>query len=58
MVNSAPGFDGQHLVINGFSDLIIKVFGEEKGRHARSAIGVAGLPLNFAIEIEGEVLLD
>ncbi len=57
MVNSAPGFDQQHLVINGFSDLIIDVFGPDVGRHARSAIGVAGLPMNFAIEIEAEVLL-
>ena len=57
MVNSAPGFDEQHLVINGFSDLIIDVFGPEVGRHSRSAIGTAGLPMNFAIEIEAEVLL-
>jgi enamine deaminase RidA (YjgF/YER057c/UK114 family) len=55
MVNSAPGYSEQHLVINGFSDLIIDVFGPEVGRHARSAIGTAGLPMNFAIEIEGEV---
>lgn len=58
MVNSAPGFCDQHLVINGFSDLIIEAFGADIGRHARSAIGVAGLPMNFAIEIEAEVLLD
>ena len=57
MVNSAPGYAEQHLVINGFSDLMIEVFGPEIGRHARSAIGVAGLPLNFAMEIEGEVEL-
>ena len=57
MVNSTPGYSEQHLVINGFSDLIIEVFGAEVGRHARSAIGVAGLPMNFAIEIEGEVEL-
>lgn len=57
MVNSVPGYDEQHLVLNGFSDLIIAVFGPEIGRHSRSAIGVAGLPMNFAIEIEGEVLL-
>lgn len=55
MVNSAPGYDQQHLVINGFSDLIIDLFGPDIGRHARSAIGVAGLPMNFAIEIEAEV---
>jgi len=58
MVNSAPGFDEQHLVINGFSDLIIKIFGSEIGRHARSAIGVSGLPMNFALEIEGELMID
>lgn len=57
MVNSAPGYDEQHIVMNGFSDLIIDVFGSEIGRHARSAIGVAGLPMNFAMEIEAEVLL-
>lgn len=57
MVNSAPGFSDQHLVINGFSDLIIDVFGAEIGRHARSAVGLAGLPMNFAMEIEAEVLL-
>ena len=57
MVNSAPGYAEQHLVINGFSDLIIEVFGPEVGRHARSAIGVAGLPMNFAMEIEGELIL-
>jgi len=55
MVNSTQGFDEQHLVINGFSDLIIEVFGQGIGNHARSAIGVSGLPMNFAIEIEGEL---
>ena len=57
MVNSDPDFTEQHLVINGFSDLILNVFGAGVGRHARSAIGVANLPMNFAIEIEGEVIL-
>ncbi len=55
MVNSAPGYADQHIAINGFSDLIIEVFGPSVGKHARSAIGVAGLPMNFAIEIEAEV---
>ena len=55
MVNSATDYSEQHLVINGFSDLIIKLFGDEIGRHSRSAIGVAGLPMNFAIEIEAEL---
>lgn len=57
MVSSAPGFSDQHLVVNGFSNLIIEVFGPDVGRHARSVIGVAALPMNFAMEIEGEVLL-
>jgi enamine deaminase RidA (YjgF/YER057c/UK114 family) len=57
MVNSAPGFDRHPAVINGFSDLILAVFGPEIGRHARSAIGVAALPFNIAVEIEAEVLL-
>ena len=57
MVNSTPEFTEQHLVINGFSDLSIDVFGPKVGRHSRSAIGVAGLPMKFAIEIEAEVLL-
>ena len=57
MVNSAPGYSEQHLVLNGFSDLILGVFGPEVGRHARSAIGTAGLPLNFAIEVEAEALI-
>ena len=58
MVNSAPNFDQQHIVINGFSDLLIDVFGSKIGNHSRSAVGVAGLPMNFAIEIEGEVLFE
>jgi enamine deaminase RidA (YjgF/YER057c/UK114 family) len=57
MVNSAPGYSEQHLVMNGFSDLILQVFGPEVGRHARSAIGTAGLPMNFAMEVEAEVLI-
>lgn len=55
MVNSATGYNEQHLVLNSFSDLIIKLFGEEIGRHSRSAVGVKGLPMNFAIEIEAEL---
>ena len=58
MVASTPQFTEQHLVVNGFSDLILEAFGPEVGRHARSAIGVAALPMGFAIEVEGEVLLD
>ena len=45
-------------MINGCSDLIIKIFGSEIGKHARSAVGVSGLPMNFALEIEGELIID
>ncbi|HUG16609.1 MAG TPA: RidA family protein [Thermomicrobiales bacterium] len=51
MVNSAPGFGDQPKVINGFSDLLVNVFGEQ-GRHARSAVGMAGLPGNACVEVE------
>jgi len=57
MVNSAPGFDRQPNVINGFSDLILEVYGPEKGDHARSAVGMAGLPLGMPVEIEAEIEL-
>ncbi len=50
-VASAPGFNGQPRVINGASELLIEVFGEN-GRHARSAVGVAELPLNAPVEVE------
>lgn len=50
-VASAPGFTGQPLVINGASDLIGQVFGAA-GRHARSAVGVAALPLGAPVELE------
>lgn len=57
MVNSAPGFNRQPAVINGFTDLILNVFGPERGAHARSAVGLAELPFNIPVEIEGEVEL-
>lgn len=57
MVNSAPGFTKQPAVINGFTDLILEVFGAEKGAHARSAVGLAELPFNIPVEVEGEVEL-
>lgn len=50
-VASAPGFHGQPSVINGASDLLTEVFGD-KGAHARSAIGVAELPLDAPVEVE------
>lgn len=57
MVSSAPGFHLQPAVINGFSDLILEVFGPEVGAHSRSAVGMAELPFNIPVEIEAEVLL-
>ncbi|HEY8673019.1 MAG TPA: RidA family protein [Candidatus Dormibacteraeota bacterium] len=51
-VNSAPGFTDQPAVINGASDLFVQVLGNERGAHARSAIGVAQLPLGAAVEVE------
>lgn len=57
MVNSAPGFAAQPAVINGFSELILEVFGPEVGAHARSAVGMAELPFGIPVEIEGEVEL-
>jgi hypothetical protein len=57
MVNSAPGFNQQPSVINGFSDLILEVFGPEVGAHCRSAVGLAELPFDIPVEIEGEVEL-
>ena len=50
-VNSTPDFTEQHLVANGATDLLARVFGPA-GRPARSAIGVSALPLGFAVEIE------
>jgi hypothetical protein len=57
MVNSAPGFNQQPSVINGFSDLILDLFGPAIGAHCRSAVGMAELPFNIPVEIEGEVEL-
>ena len=52
MVNSAEEFGDQPKVINGFSDLMVEVFGETIGKHARSAVGLASLPNNIPVEIE------
>jgi enamine deaminase RidA (YjgF/YER057c/UK114 family) len=51
MVNCGPEFTDQPKVINGVSDLLVEVFGE-RGKHARSAVGMNALPLNIAVEIE------
>ena len=55
MVNVAPGFARTTDVINGCSDLLLEVFGSEVGMHARTAIGVAQLPLNLPVVIAAEV---
>jgi enamine deaminase RidA (YjgF/YER057c/UK114 family) len=57
MVNVAPGFTQTPAVINGFSDLIIELYGAEAGIHARSAIGVAELPFGIPVEVEAEVAI-
>jgi len=57
MVNSAPGFHMQPSVINGFSEVILEVFGPVVGAHSRSAVGMAELPFDIPVEIEGEVEL-
>ncbi len=56
MVNSSVGFRRQPSVINGFSDLIIELYGDA-GAHARSAVGLAELPFGIPVEIEAEVLV-
>lgn len=55
MVNAAPGFTALPPVINGFSELILSVFGDEVGAHSRAAVGLAELPFNMPVEIEAEV---
>jgi hypothetical protein len=57
MVNGAPGFNQTPAVINGFSDLILDVFGPEVGAHTRSAVGMAELPFDIPVEIEAEVAI-
>ena len=58
MVNTGPGFTQTTSVANGFSDLIILLYGYEKGMHARSAIGVQALPLNLPVIIDALVEID
>lgn len=58
MVNSAPGFNRQPSVINGCSDLLLELFGHQRGAHARSAVGMAELPFDIPVEIEAEVEID
>lgn len=51
-VNCAPDFEDQSVVINGASDLMVATLGEEKGKHARFAVGAPSLPAGFAVEID------
>lgn len=55
MVNADSGFDRTPIAINGFSELILDLFGEERGRHARTAVGLAALPMNNAVVISAEI---
>ncbi len=52
MVNSTPAFTDQSSVVNGCSDFLVELFGEAIGKHARAAVGMASLPIGFAVEIE------
>ena len=52
MVNSAPDFDQHPKVIDGYADLFVEVFGPDRGRGARSAVGMAALPMQIAVEVE------
>lgn len=58
LVNTAPTFTEYPRVLNAASKLLVDIFGEERGSHARLAIGVAGLPWNVPVEIEVELLLE
>jgi enamine deaminase RidA (YjgF/YER057c/UK114 family) len=55
LVNCAPGFNKMPAVVNGFSELVLAVWGPDAGRHARSAIGVAELPFDWPVEVEAVV---
>jgi enamine deaminase RidA (YjgF/YER057c/UK114 family) len=55
MVNSATGFNQQPRVMNGFSELILELFGPDVGAHSRSAVGMAELPFDLPVEIEAEL---
>jgi enamine deaminase RidA (YjgF/YER057c/UK114 family) len=58
MVNAAPGFNTAPSVINGFSDLILRLWEPAAGNHARSAVGLAELPFDIPVEIEAEVAIE
>ncbi|MFN8151933.1 MAG: RidA family protein [Solirubrobacterales bacterium] len=56
-VNVAPGFNSMPAVVNGFSELVLEVWGPDAGAHARSAIGVAALPFDWPVEVEASVAI-
>jgi enamine deaminase RidA (YjgF/YER057c/UK114 family) len=58
MVWCTPDFHQQPAVINGFSDLVLDVFGAQVGAHARSAVGMASLPFRIPVEVEAELAVD
>ena len=58
MINAAPGFNRTPAVINGFSDLVVELWGSDAGSHARSAVGLAELPFDIPVEVEAEVAID
>ncbi|MFJ9366953.1 RidA family protein [Nocardia sp. NPDC101769] len=58
MVNADHGFAGTTTVINGFSDVVLDVFGPEIGRHARTAVGMTTLPLGYCVTVAAEVEID
>ena len=57
-VNSATGFNQQPRVMNGFSDLILELFGPDRGAHSRSAVGMAELPFDLPVEVEAELEIE
>ena len=57
MVNAVPEFTDHSKVMNGYSDLMVEVFGE-KGKHARSSVGMSSLPFNIPVEVEMVVEVD
>ena len=57
MVNAAPGFKDHPIIINGFTNLIIEIFGENVGSHTRSAVGMSSLQFNMCVEIEAQLII-
>jgi enamine deaminase RidA (YjgF/YER057c/UK114 family) len=57
VVNASLSFKDHPIIINGFTNLIIEIFGENVGSHARSAVGMSSLPFNVCVEIEAELII-